>query len=214
MKKILIVDDHTIFRQALIAAIHGYTEPGAFACVEASTADQTLTLFAEQQYDLVILDISLPITSGLELLPELKLRHPAVPVLMLSMHPEEEYALLALKFGASGYLSKREAVDELLTAITSLLNGHRYLSGSFSTQLLDQLLNPESRQAVALRPRLSKRETEVLKRMTAGQCLKDIAIELGLSIKTVSTYKTRMFEKLGCKNNADLFTYALRHPVC
>ena len=214
MKKILIVDDHTMFRQALIAVLNSAADQGPFDCDEASNAETALTMLAAVQYDLVILDINLPETNGLELLPELKLRQPKLPVLVLSMHADEEYALRALKLGASCYLSKKAAAEELIIAVPAVLEGRRYVSSLLSSTLLEQLLDQEEgKTKISLLPSLSQRETEVLRRMATGQRLKDIALELNLSIKTVSTYKTRLFEKLGFRNNIELYRYAARHQL-
>lgn len=214
MKKILIVDDHTMFRQALIAVLDSAADHGPFVYDEASNADMALIKLASENYDLVILDINLPETNGLELLPEQKLRQPNLPVLVLSMHSDEEYALRALKLGASCYLSKKAAAEELLLAISAVLNGRRYVSSTLSSTLLEQLLSHEQGTTRAsLLPSLSRRETEVLRRMATGQRLKDIAQELDLSIKTVSTYKTRLFEKLGFTNTVELYRYAARHQL-
>lgn len=214
MKKILIVDDHTMFRQALIAVLDSAADYGPFVYDEASNADTALSKLAAENYDLVILDINLPETNGLELLPELKLRQPNLPVLVLSMHSDEEYALRALKLGASCYLSKKAAAEELLLAISAVLNGRRYVSSTLSSTLLEQLLSQEQgKTRTSLLPSLSRRETEVLRRMATGQHLKDIALELDLSIKTVSTYKTRLFEKLGFRNTVELYRYAARHQL-
>lgn len=214
MKKILIVDDHTMFRQALIAVLDSAADHGPFVYDEASKADMALNKLAAENYDLVILDINLPESNGLELLPELKLRQSNLPVLVLSMHSDEEYALRALKLGASCYLSKKAAAEELLLAISAVLNGRRYVSSTLSSTLLEQLLSQEQGTTRAsLLPSLSKRETEVLRRMATGQRLKDIALELDLSIKTVSTYKTRLFEKLGFRNTVELYRYAARHQL-
>ncbi|NJD37427.1 MAG: response regulator transcription factor [Geobacter sp.] len=215
MKKILIVDDHTMFRQALIAVLDSAADQGPFVYAEAANADSALSKLASDTYDLVILDINLPETNGLELLPELKLRQPKLPVLVLSMHADEEYALRSLKLGASCYLSKKAAADELLMAVSAVLEGRRYVSSTLSSTLLEQLLSlEEGKTKISLLPSLSQRETEVLRRMATGQRLKDISLELGLSIKTVSTYKTRLFEKLGFKNTIELYRYAARHQLC
>ncbi|MGE0157417.1 MAG: response regulator [Geobacter sp.] len=212
MKRFLIIDDHAMVRQGLVAVLRGNTEH-QISCDEAGSAEQALELLASSPYDLTILDISLPGMGGLELLPLLHQKYQHMPVLMLSMFPEEQFALRALRLGASGYLTKQEAADELLAAVNHVLSGQRYLSRSFSATLINQAVVGTIKAQQPNHSTLSNREFEILRRLAAGQALKVISDELGISIKTVSTYKTRLCSKMGFKNNADLINYAISNKV-
>lgn len=212
MKRFLIVDDHAMVRQGLIAVLRSSDEH-QISCDEAGSAEQALTLLVSSQYDLTILDISLPVMSGLELLPLMHQKYPNMPVLMLSMFPEEQFALRALRLGANGYLTKQEAADELIAAVNHILTGERYLSRSFSASLINQAVVGAIKQQQPNHSILSNREFEILRRLASGQALKVISDELGISIKTVSTYKTRLCTKMGFKNNADLINYAISNRI-
>ena len=212
MKKILIVDDHTMFRQALQAVLYDSLPPDSLSCDDVASAEEAKAKLAKKQYDLIVLDIAMPGTSGIELLPELKLLYPETPVLMLSMYPEEQFALQAMRLGASGYLTKKDAADELLAAMEAISHGSKYVGSSLSALLIDQLVH-QGRIEEPLHLKLSRRELEIFKRLVDGQSLKSIADDLGLSIKTVSTYKTRLNAKMGFKNNAALISYGLKHPI-
>lgn len=212
MKQMLIVDDHTMFRQAVIALVTERLTDAGVACDEAGSADAARQQLSGKHYDLVLLDISMPVTGGMELLPELRRLYPDTPVLMLSMYPEEQFALEALRLGATGYLTKQEAAEELLAAIQSLFEGGRYLSRTFSKLLVNQVLE---QGAISGPPhlKLSRRELQILRQLAIGRKLKNIGDELGLSIKTVSTYKARLCAKMGFRNNADLLNYALQYKL-
>lgn len=212
MKQMLIVDDHTMFRQAVIALVTERLTDVGVACDEAGSADAARQQLSGKRYDLVLLDISMPVTGGMELLPELRRLYPDTPVLMLSMYPEEQFALEALRLGATGYLTKQEAAEELLAAIQSLFEGGRYLSRTFSKLLVNQVLE---QGAISGPPhlKLSRRELQILRQLAIGRKLKNIGDELGLSIKTVSTYKARLCAKMGFRNNADLLNYALQYKL-
>ena len=212
MKRILIVDDHVMVRQGLIAVLRSSDEH-QISCDEAGSAEQALELLAPSQYDLTILDISLPGMGGLELLPLLHQKYPGMPVLMLSMFPEEQFALRSLRLGASGYLTKQEAADELIVAVNHVLTGERYLSRLFSATLINQAVVGTIKAQQPNHSILSNREFEILRRLAAGQALKVISDELGINIKTVSTYKTRLCTKMGFKNNADLINYAINNKI-
>lgn len=208
MKKILIVDDHTMFRQALLAVL----KDSAFQCDDVGTVEAAREKLAAKAYDVAILDISMPQVSGIDYLPELTSKYPKMPVLMLSMYGEEQFALQALRLGARGYMSKKEAADELFVALATLMEGGRYLSRTFSSTVVNQLL---VKGAIEEPPhlRLSRREMEIFKRLIKGQSLKGIGEELDLSIKTISTYKTRLFVKMGFKNTASMISYALMNNI-
>lgn len=212
MKRFLVVDDHTMVRQGLMNLLNGIPDL-AISCDGADSAKEALERSRLQTYDLIILDISLPDMSGLELLPQLKQSAPATPVLILSMFPEEQFALRALRLGAAGYLTKQQAADELIHAIHKVLSGERYLSESFSNTLISNLL-AEPDQGAPRHNKLSNREFEILRRLATGQSLKQIADELGVSIKTVSTYKTRLCAKMKFRNNTEMVTYAIEQKLC
>jgi len=211
MKRFLVVDDHAMVREGLINLLCSIKE-FTVICDGASSAEEAFELLAERTYDLAILDISLPGKGGLELLTHLRHVAPETPALMLSMFPEEQFALRALRLGASGYLTKQQAADELVIAIHTALAGDRYLSRSFSETLISNIL--EKSDTGGLRHAgLSSREFEVFRRLASGQIHKQIADDLGINVKTVSTYKTRLFAKMKFHNNAELFSYALEHRL-
>ena len=213
MKRILIVDDHAMVRKGLVGILT--TQPLAdelVACDEAGNGQNALELLRANCYDLAIFDISMPGVGGLELLVQVHETWPKLPVLMLSMFPEEQFALRAFKLGASGYLTKKEAADELLQAVNTIFEGKRYLSQTLSSALLHQALE-QSDVAAPTHDTLSNREFQILRGLAAGNSLKSIAFDLDLSIKTVSTYKARLLAKLNFRNDADLIAYANRHSL-
>ena len=210
MKKILVVDDHTMFRQALLAVLLNSALSGTIVCDDVKSALEAHEKLAANHYDLVVLDIAMPGTSGMVLLPEIKTAYPETSVLMLSMYPEEQFALQALRLGASGYLTKQEAADELLLAMETILKGGKYVSRSLSSLIIEQVVS-QTVGAEPLHARLSKREMEIFRRLVDGQRLKNIADDLSLSIKTISTYKTRLNTKMGFKSDAELISYGLKN---
>ncbi len=213
MKRLLVVDDHAMVRKGLTGILTLAGDGRQVVCDEAGSAEEALQLLDQQQYDLVILDISMPGMGGMELLARLHQAWPTLPVLMLSMFPEEQFALRAFKLGASGYLTKKEAADELLLAVNRIFDGKRYLSQTLSTCLLNQALEAEE-NGVPSHTSLSNREFQILRSLATGKSLKAIAFELDLSIKTVSTYKARLFTKLNFHSDADLIGYANSHNLC
>jgi len=213
MTRILIVDDHTIFRQALEAILIDSMPDGAITCDCVGSAEAARLKLKNIKYHVVILDISMPQEDGMAFLPELVGNHPDTPVLMLSLFQESQYALQAFRLGARGYLSKQEAVEDMPSALDCLLEGGRYLSKSFSASLLTHALETEQKMSEPL-DLLSKREREVLQLLKTGDSLTRIAARLGLSIKTVSTYKSRLSAKLGFKSNADIIHYDLFLKAC
>ncbi len=211
MKRFLFVDDHLMVRQGLITLLCSIKD-FPVTCDGAASAEEAFELLAEHTYDLAILDISLPGKGGLELLTHLRQVAPGTPVLMLSMFPEEQFALRALRLGASGYLTKQQAADELVIAIHKVLAGERYLSRSFSDTLISNILE-ESEQNEPRHTKLSNREFEIFRRLASGQILKQISVDLGINIKTVSTYKTRLFAKMKFRKNTELIAYALEQQL-
>jgi two-component system invasion response regulator UvrY len=208
MIHVLIADDHAIVRQGLkqiLAETEDMVVQG-----EAETGVDAVRLAREGEWDVVLLDISLPDKNGIEVLKQLKREHPKLPVLILSTHPEDQYGLRALKDGASGYLSKQSAPVQLVTAIRQVASGRKYVS----PELTQQLANAVGRDLE--RPphdSLSDREYETLRLIASGKTLTDIANELSLSVKTVSVYRARLLEKMQLKNNAELTHYAMKNKL-
>ena len=208
MINILIADDHAIVRRGLKQIVA--EEPDMTVAGEAKTAQQVLDLVRKQQWDVVILDITMPGRSGLEVLKELKQERPKLPVLMLSMHPEEQFAVRALKAGAAGYLTKESAPEELVTALRKVLRGGKYVSPALAEKLAFALATASDRPP---HETLSDREYEVLRLIASGKTVSEIAEQLSLSVKTISTYRTRVLEKMNLKNNAELMQYAVTHRL-
>jgi len=208
MIKILIADDHAIFREGLK---HILAEcPDVKVAAEARNGQEVLEKIWNEKYDMVLLDISMPGISGLEVLKQLKIEKPKLPVLVLSMHPEEQYAVRVLRAGASGYLTKESAPDELITAIRKISQGRKYITSSLAERLAFEM---EIDSEKPLHEVLSDREYQVLRIIAAGKTIKQIAEDLSLSIKTVSTYRGRIMEKMKMKTNAELMHYAITHQI-
>jgi two-component system, NarL family, invasion response regulator UvrY len=205
MIRIFIADDHAVVREGLK---HILSEmPDVLVAGEAGNGQEVLEKVGRKEYDLILLDIAMPGRDGLEILKDLKLQKPKLPVLILSMFPEEQYALRALKSGASGYLTKDSIPDELIKAVRKILKGGKYISSSFSDKLLFSF---DSDAEKPIHETLSDREYQVLRMIASGRTLQSIADELSLSVKTISTYRTRILEKMGMKNNAELTHYAIK----
>lgn len=208
MIRILLADDHTIVRKGLKQILSEGMSGVEFG--EASNAHETAVLLAKEKFDIVILDVSMPGRSGLDLLKDIKVSSPKLPVLVLSMHPEDQYALRVLKAGARGYMTKDSAPDELVNAVNKILSGGKYVSRSLSEQLLTLLQEPQQGEAYQ---QLSDREFEVLKLIASGLTISEIAEKLSLSVKTVSTYRTRILDKLHLSTNAELTRYAIQEKL-
>ncbi len=209
--KLLIVDDHVIVRRGLIQILEEGGEFN-FTCDEASNGQEAIAKVAGTDYDLVLLDISMPGRNGLDVLKQIKVDKPAMPVLIISMHPEEQYAIRALRAGAAGYLTKESAPEELRTAIRKVLMGGRYVSASLSEQLAGELGRPR-RRGDTLHEMLSDREYQVLCLLASGKTVKDISVELTLSDKTISTYRARILAKMQMSSTAQLINYAIKHGL-
>jgi two-component system, NarL family, invasion response regulator UvrY len=203
--KILIVDDHAVFRRGLKETLGEAFPRVTFG--EASTALEALEETRRQDWNIVILDISMPGRSGLDILNDLHQLRARLPILLLSMHPEEQYARRALKSGAAGYLTKESVPEELKEAVRRIVAGGRYVSASLAEKLASDLRTGGDTPIHEL---LSDREFQVLRMIASGKTVKEIADELSLSVKTVSTYRARILEKTGMKTNADLIRYALQ----
>jgi len=202
------VDDHPIVRKGLRNILKEY--PVAVAVEEASSGHEALAKVAETRFDMVLLDISMPQMDGLETLERLRKLNPSLPVLMLTVYPEEEYAVRALKTGASGYMTKQAAPDELFVAIRKVLKGGRYISPSLADILATDVA---SKTEKTFHETLSNREFIVMKMIASGKSLKEIAAELSLSPKTVSTYRSRILNKVHVRSNAELVRYCLKHKL-
>lgn len=206
--RVLIADDHAIVRQGLrqvLQTISDITQIG-----EASNANDVLTQTRTQKWDLVMLDLTLPDKNGLEVLKDLKRESPNMPVLVLSMLPEDQFGVSVLKAGASGYLTKESAPEELSSAIHKVLRGGKYISPTLAEHLAFDL-GPGIEQP--LHKLLSDREFQVLCLIASGKTNAQIADHLSISVKTVSTYRTRILEKMKMRNNAELTNYAFRHKL-
>jgi two-component system, NarL family, invasion response regulator UvrY len=176
---------------------------------EARNAQEALDLVWKEDWDVVVLDITMPGRSGLEVLREIKKSRPKLPVLVLSMHPENQFAVRVLKRGASGYMTKESAPEELV-AVKKVLAGGRYVSTSLAEKLATYLSSDTHKPPQEL---LSDREFQVLRLIASGKIVSEIAKELSLSVKTISTYRTRILEKMGLRNNAELMHYAMQHQL-
>ena len=206
MIRILVVDDHALVRRGLIEILQRLPDVARFG--EAGTAAEALAL-AREAWDLVVLDLGLPDRHGLEVLRDLHARQPELPVLILTMFPEDQLALRLLEAGAAGYLTKESAPEELLRAVGRVMAGHKYLSPAMAQTLADGIGGASS----SFHQQLSDRELEVLRLLAAGRAIKDISRHLGLSPKTVTTYRSRLLRKLGMTTNAELTFYATQHGL-
>ncbi|MDI1310376.1 MAG: response regulator transcription factor [Methylotenera sp.] len=208
MKKILLVDDHQIVRQGLRNLIE--LEKDLQVADEASTGIEALNLIRKNEYDIVILDVTMPQKNGIDTLHDLKHIAPNLPVLILSGYAEEQYALNLMRSGCKGYLSKDADSDEIIKAIRSIANGRKYISAELAELLTNELSNPSDKQ---LHETLSEREFQVFFKLAGGLSPIEIANELNISIKTVSTYRTRILEKMSLKTNADMTYYAIKYGL-
>jgi DNA-binding NarL/FixJ family response regulator len=205
--RVLLVDDHAVVRRGMRAILEDHL-PGV-AVSEAGDGDAALAALVET-FDVVVLDLSMPGRSGIDLLAEIKHRFPKLPVLIMSLHGEEQFAMRALRAGASGYLTKAAAPEQLVNALGRIVRGGRYVSEAMAERLAAELAAPA---VGAPHERLSDREFEVMRGIASGQSVSEIASQLKLSVKTVSTYRTRLLEKMGMSSNAELTRYALQNGL-
>jgi len=205
--RVLIADDHTAIRLGVRSALETRY---AAEFTEATDAKAALIQARAKQFDLILLDLTMPGRSGLDILPDLKLAQPATPILVVSMHAEEQFGLRVLQAGAAGFIHKSALADELLAAVEKVLAGRRYVSESLGESLASDFVRGGQRES---HETLSAREFEILRMIASGKSGKEIAGELSLSYKTVSTYRTRMLKKLGLRTNYDLREYALRERL-
>lgn len=207
MIRIITVDDHAVVRHGLKQIIE--EEPDMKVVGEAGNGRDAISVIRQTASDIVILDITLPEMSGIEVLHHLRRELPDIPVLIMSMHEEEQYALRVLKSGASGYLQKDTIPEEMIKAIRKIIAGGKYISPSFS----ETLIPGQKLSEKPLHENLSDREFQIMCMIAHGKALKDIGEALCISGKTVSTYRTRILEKMGMKTNADIVGYALKHKL-
>ncbi len=208
MIRILIADDHPMVREGLKKTLS--EEPDIQLLGEAHNAQQTRALVAEHDADVLVLDISMPGTSGLSLLQDVLRLNKELRVLILSMHPEERFAIRALKEGAAGYLTKESAPDELARAIRKIASGRRYISPTLAEKLVEELQSDSTALPHEL---LSEREYEIFLMIAGGKTVSAIAEELSLSVATVSTHRRRILEKMNLSNNAEIVQYAYTNKL-
>lgn len=208
MLKILIADDHGIVRAGLKQVLAD--TPDMTVTDEAGATEEAIRKALDGDFDVVVLDISMPGRGGLEVLQQIKSQKPKLPVLVLSMHPEEQYALRVLKAGAAGYLTKESVTEELIDAIRKVSNGMKYVSPDLAQEIAFALDSDTERP---IEETLSDREFQVLCMIASGKTPREIAEELSLSVKTVSTYRSRILEKMRMKSNAELTNYAIKNNL-
>lgn len=208
MINILIADDHSVVREGLKQIISGNADMTVLA--EACSGNEAIEKIRKNPISVAILDISMPGKNGLDTLKELKVMHPDLPVLILSMYPEEQYALRFFRAGASGYLTKKSAPEELINAIRTVSRGKKYVSPVLAEKLVGEL---DVTNEKPLHSALSDREFQVLCLMASGKTSGEIAEELFLSVKTISTYRARILEKLRLRNTAELINYAIQNQL-
>lgn len=210
LKRILIVDDHTIVRAGVIRLLRELLEPPP-DFDEASSGQQAIEKVSGGEYCLVLLDISLPGRNGLDLLRQMRQMKPELPVLVLSMYSDEQYAVRALRAGAAGYVTKGSAAEELVDAVEKALRGEKYvtpLQGSLLVEAISEEFDPATRHKL-----LSDREYQFACLLTAGKTMTEIALELSLSVKTISAYRARVQEKLKLRTNAEIISYCLTNGI-
>jgi DNA-binding NarL/FixJ family response regulator len=208
MLKILIADDHSIVRAGLKQVLAD--TPDMTVTDEAGSTEEAIRKALDGDFDVVVLDISMPGRGGVEVLKQIKSQKPKLPVLVLSMHPEEQYALRVLKAGAAGYLTKESVTEELIDAIRKVSKGMKYVSSHMAQEIAFALDSDTERP---IHETLSDREFQVLCMIASGKPAREIAEELSLSVKTVSTYRSRILEKMRMKSSAELTTYAIKNDL-
>lgn len=206
--KILLADDHAVVRQGVKQILAQAFAQATFG--EARQAPELLKLVAGERWDIVVLDLAMPGGNGLEALKQIKHSHPDLPVLILSMYPEDQYAVRTIRAGAAGYLNKESAPEELVRAIRKVLRGGEYISSTVAGELV---LHARHEDDQPLYKQLSDREYQVLCLIASGKEVKEISIELSLSAKTISTYRARLLDKMGMRTNAELTHYAIQNGL-
>jgi len=206
--KVLVADDHAVVRRGLRQILA--ETPDILVGAEAATAEEVRRSVREERFNAVVLDISLPGGSGLELLGEIRRERPELPILILTVYSEDQYAIRAIKAGAAGFLTKESAPDKLVEAVRKVAGGGRYVSAELAETLASVLAGEKGG---AVHERLSDREFEILKILASGKTVSEAALELSLSVKTVSTHRTRILKKMEMRTNAELMHYAMRHGL-
>ena len=206
--KVLLIDDHALVRRGMISLLQEHFKEVEIG--EAGDAKSGMMVLSQDQWDLVVVDISMPGRNGLELIEDIKRERPALPILVISTHPEKDYALRALKSGASGYVTKQSAADVLVTAVKRVIGGGRYVSQAFAEHLAGTVAGISNGSS---HENLSNRELLVLKLIASGKSIKEISADLALSAKTVATYRSRIAEKMNLSSNVDLTRYAMQHGL-
>ncbi len=210
MSRVLIADDHAVVRAGYKQFLE--EEPSISDIGEAGSGNETLTMLRRQEWDLLLMDIHMPDRSGLDILKHVTTGYPDVRVLIMSGLPEEQYARNVLRAGASGYLSKGGSPEEMLKAVRTVLVGRRYISAALAESMAADLENPRDKNQ-PLHTALSAREFQIFCKLAAGVAVGAISVELSLSVKTVSTYRARILEKMHFASNADITGYALRNGL-
>ena len=208
MIKILIADDHPVVREGLKQIISETYD--MVVAAEANNGQEVMDKVAKDDFDVILLDISMPVRNGLDIIEELKAQKPEMNILVLSIHPEKQYAIRVLKLGASGYLTKDSASDELIQAIRKVAKGRKYITSTLAEELAFELEIEREKKPHEI---LSNREFQVLCMIASGKSTKNISEDLYISEKTVSTYKTRIFQKMRMKNDAELIRYAIKENL-
>lgn len=208
MIKILIADDHAIVRRGLVQILQ--EEFPSAEIMEVVNGNEAVEQANSKTWDIILLDISMPGRNGIEILKQIRTNGIKAPILMLSMHSEEQYALRVLKAGASGFLSKQTATDELLIAVRKVLSGKKYITSTVAEKLAESIGENETKLS---HEQLSDREMQVLQLIATGKTVSEIAEEISLSVNTISTYRARILEKLGLQHNAELTRYAIDHNL-
>jgi two-component system, NarL family, invasion response regulator UvrY len=206
MVRVLIADDHPIVRRGLRQIV---ADQADMTVTEAGDGSEALRLVDAGEFDVVLLDINMPVISGLDVLSRIRARQPRLPVLVLSAHPEAEFAVRILRAGASGYMNKELAPEELVKAVRRVIGGRKYVSPAVAELLADSIGKNEDEPHASL----SDREFQVMLLIAAGKTVSEIAEEIALSVKTVSTYRARILEKMNLKNNAELMRYVIENKV-
>jgi two-component system, NarL family, invasion response regulator UvrY len=206
--RILVADDHTIVRKGIVQLLMEQYPQAEIT--EASSGQEALQHVMDSTWNIILLDVSMPGRNGIEVLKQIRSLHIHTPVLMLSMHPEEQYAIRALKAGASGFLNKERTTEELFDAIYRILLGKKYITASLAETLAENLGDIQDRP---LHEVLSDRELQVFQLLASGKTVSTIAEELSLNINTISTYRARILQKLALQNNAELMRYALENGL-
>ncbi|MCP4137216.1 MAG: response regulator transcription factor [bacterium] len=206
--RIIIADDHVIVRAGLKQILSDY--PNMAVVDDVDTGQELIEKVRHSVYDIVLLDISMPDRNGLEILKQLKIENPAVPILILSMHPEEQYATRAFKAGAAGYLTKRSAPTELVAAINKIVQGGKYVSNRYVETLVSLIGNDAEKLP---HEDLTDREYQIFRMIALGKTVNEIAKELFLSVSTISTYRRRILDKMEMKNNIDMVKYAMSYKL-